>query len=429
MSRILFASHSPLGTTGYGRVTRRLAHALMAAGYEVMACGAGYPGCQHELPFRIVPWPQEGKAGTVAAAINSFQPDILLGIGDPWMFDFLPSLPQRGGAVCVVYFPIDGYPLPEDWKRWLQSVDVPVVPSHFAARVIAGSTGKTPPVVYYGVDTRGFCPLDRERAKSLANVAGHFVVGTVARNQQRKNLPALVKAFAIFSKDKPDVLLYLHTQVRGHWDMKELVRRFGIEDKTRVTADLTPDRGVPDDMLATVYNAMDVLVLPTMAEGFGLPIIEAQACGTPALATDFSACPELLPDPSQRLRVKDTLIMGRNFEQAIVDEDDIAAKLDQFYHHRDELTALGRRCHEFAQGFDWSIACRHFVKVIASLPPRRVAAPAHRPAPPGFAAPTRAKRVELADGPFSRTVIPPRTVRAANHLRLGPLREGEEGRR
>jgi len=45
--------------------------------------------------------------------------------------------------------------------------------------------------------------MDKGKAKKLANVAGHFVVGTVARNQQRKNLPALLKAFAKFSEGEP----------------------------------------------------------------------------------------------------------------------------------------------------------------------------------------------------------------------------------
>ena len=151
-----------------------------------------------------------------------------------------------------------------------------------------------------------------------------------------------MRAFAKFAADKPDAVLYLHTQVRGHWDLYELVKRFGVEDKTRVTEGLGTDRGVPDALLATVYNAMDVFVLPTMGEGFGLPLVESQACGTPALATDYSACPELLADPIQRLRVKETLIMGHNFEQAVVDTGDIVEKIEYFYRNPVELRELGR---------------------------------------------------------------------------------------
>ena len=59
------------------------------------------------------------------------------------------------------------------------------------------------------------------------------------------------------------------------------------------------------------------------------------------MATDYSACPELLPDPIQRLKVKDTLIMGHNFEQAVVDTDDIVEKLEHFYWNPLELRERG----------------------------------------------------------------------------------------
>jgi len=105
-----------------------------------------------------------------------------------------------------------------------------------------------------------------------------------------------------------------------------------------------------------VYNAMDVFVLPTMAEGFGLPIVEAQACGVPALATDFSSCPELLPDDFCKLRVKATLVMHRNIEQAVVDVDDIVEKLEMVYADpglRSRLAVAGR---QLISKFTWD-AC------------------------------------------------------------------------
>lgn len=380
MLKSLIVSHTPTATTGYGRVVRRLAHSLLKTGHRVAVMGAGYTGGPHELPYPLIPW-HSSSAEEIRRCFGVGRPNVLLTIGDPWMFEQLPARLERGKCTWVAYFPVDGYPLPEEWKRWVRSVDVPVVFSRFTQELVTEATGKTPPLIYHGVDTKAFAPMDREAAKARANVAGRFVVGTVARNQQRKNLPALVKAFARFSADKPDAILYLHTQVIGDYNMLELVRRFGVEDKTRVTEGLGTDRGIPDAMLATVYNAMDVFVLPTMAEGFGLPIIEAQACGTPALVTDFSACPELVPDPIQRLRVKETLVMRRNFEQAIVDVDDIVEKLNHFYHHRDELRELGTRCHAFVQQFDWSVACSQFVDLLASVTGVTAGRPSAMPAP------------------------------------------------
>ena len=50
----------------------------------------------------------------------------------------------------------------------------------------------------------------------------------------------------------------------------------------------------PPALMARSYNAMDVLLAPSMGEGFGIPVLEANACGTPAIVSDFSAQPEVM---------------------------------------------------------------------------------------------------------------------------------------
>jgi hypothetical protein len=227
-------------------------------------------------------------------------------------------------------------------------------------------------IVYHGVDTRTFAPMDKLLAKSRVGVSGAFVVGCVAVNQQRKNLPALVRAFTDFARDKSDAMLYLHTRIDGYWDIEELVEHYGVNDKTRATLNLDPQRGVGDDILATIYNAFDVFVLPTMAEGFGLPLLESQSCGVPALATDFSSCSELLANPRLRLRVDRTIVMARNFEQAIVSEADIAAKLNWLYEDRAELARQSAKAREFISGFEWREMSTRFVQIVERLHERVV---------------------------------------------------------
>jgi glycosyltransferase involved in cell wall biosynthesis len=53
---------------------------------------------------------------------------------------------------------------------------------------------------------------------------------------------------------------------------------------------------LPDRVLAALYSAADVLLACSMGEGFGIPVIEAQACGTPVIVSNFSAQPELVGD-------------------------------------------------------------------------------------------------------------------------------------
>jgi glycosyltransferase involved in cell wall biosynthesis len=374
MSEVLVVSHNPLLTTGYGRVTSVLAGALGAAGHRVTILGMGYENDPYAQPFGIEPC-NPGDPTDIDNAITSHQTDLLITIGDPWMFEAVPALPSRRAVKWLAYFPVDGHPLPAAWADWVRDVDVPIVFAEYTRRVVEQATGISPQVIPHGVDLETFRPMDKAHAKRRVGVEGRFVVGTVAANQQRKNLPALVRAFAEFARGKLDATLYLHTQIApgGYWDVLELVRRFGIEPQTRATLNLDPAHGVPDATLATIYNAFDVFALPTMAEGFGLPILESQACGVAALATDFSACTELVADPFCRLRVKGTLIMARNFEQAVVDEQDLVRKLEHLYGRRDELARLSGRAEAFARAFGWNAVCDAFVRAVgtALARPRR----------------------------------------------------------
>jgi glycosyltransferase involved in cell wall biosynthesis len=369
MPHLLLVSHNPLLTTGYARVTSTLARAFVAAGHRVTVLGLGYQGEAHREPYRVLPWESTESAGELEAAVDGDRPGLVLTIGDPWMFEWLPALPARRRVKWLAYFPVDGRPLPAAWAEWCRAPDDAVVFCDFSRGVVSEATGRSPYVIPHGVDTGTFRPLDKGWAKARVGVDGRFVVGTVAANQQRKNLPALIRAFAEFAEGKDDAILYLHTQIApgGYWEVDELVRRFGVEPKTRATLNLDPRRGVPDETLATVYNSFDVFALPTMAEGFGLPILESQACGVPALVTDFSACPELVPEAFCRLRVAHTLIMARNFDQAVVDERDLADKLDRLYRDRRELARLACAAHAFARAFAWAEICERFVGRVRKL--------------------------------------------------------------
>ena len=371
MSRIVLATHSPALASGYGRVARELARGLVEAGHEVTCLGMGHPpGVPTAAPFQIIPAPPMRAEDAIDEAIQSARPDVLLTVGDPWMFERVPQLATRSTVTWVAYFPVDGVPLPEAWRRWVQAVDVPVVFAKYTQDLVAAATGRVPTLIYHGVDLRTFAPGDKNEAKRRIDAPGRLVVGCVAANQQRKNLPALVRAFARFAKGKDDVMLYLHTPLQGCWDIPALIGQHGLDDKTRLTLGFDPAHGLDDATLVTLYNAFDVFALPTMAEGFGLPILESQACGVVALATDFSACSELLPDPFQRLRVLTTLVMTRNFEQAVVDEEDLARKLEVLYRDRARCEAMGRASRQFALAFDWSVIRRQFGELISGLKPR-----------------------------------------------------------
>ncbi|HEV7300729.1 MAG TPA: glycosyltransferase family 4 protein [Tepidisphaeraceae bacterium] len=364
MAKVLLASHSPTLSTGYGRVTRDLAQCLMDAGHAVRAIGAGYAGERNPHGFPIVPSAVNDFGGAVQQVRAEWSPQRLITIGDPWMFDELPTLRRSMNLPWIACFPIDSEPLPDSWKAWINAVDRAIVFSEYAAGIVRAQAGRTAVVMPHGVDHTVFRPLDKAQCKARVGVAGKFVVGTVAANQRRKSLPALIAAFARFARDKPDALLYLHTPIVGEQDLQLILDHHGVTDHTRATLNYDPLVGLCDDDLATVYNSFYVFVLPTMAEGFGLPLLESQACGVPTLATDCSSCTELLPHPLQRVRVSGTEVHARGVARSLIDEPDLTDRLDHLYHDPALRAEIADASLRFAARFGWNQVARPLLDAI-----------------------------------------------------------------
>lgn len=383
MAKIVYMSDSPTLPTGYGRVSKELTIALHESGHDVTVIAWGFQnGMENPFPFKMIPCNTRNDnfgEDILARVIREQSPDIVFTLGDPWMTEWLPYMEERKTVAWVSYFPIDGSPIPLNWHEWLRNIDVPVVFSKFAFNLVKDVIGREPVYIPHGVDTNVFKPLENKkdvRKSIMGREDDLFVVGCVARNQPRKNLPALIRAFSEFSKNKKDVALYLHTQIRDvGWNIDELIERYEIEDKSYCTNNMQALRGVPDSNLNEIYNVFDVFALPTMAEGFGLPILEAHSAGLPVLVTNFSACPDIVVDRQELVKVKDTLIMGRNIEQAIIDTDDLVRKLNIFY--REWKSNGSRKIHEIgikgrksALEMDWKNINSEFIRLIEHIEPK-----------------------------------------------------------
>jgi glycosyltransferase involved in cell wall biosynthesis len=113
-------------------------------------------------------------------------------------------------------------------------------------------------------------------------------VGTV---QPRKNLPRLVEAFALVAADVPDLYLVLAGGVGwGGDEPMAHARRLGIDSRVRQTGYV--DRA----SLPALYTGSLATIVPSLHEGFGLPVLEAMACGAPVAASGVSSIPEVAGD-------------------------------------------------------------------------------------------------------------------------------------
>jgi glycosyltransferase involved in cell wall biosynthesis len=152
----------------------------------------------------------------------------------------------------------------------------------------------------------------------------------------RKNLRALIEAYALLPERTRQVhQLVIVSRLPGADGpaLQQLARRLGIDRQT-VWTDY-----VPDETLARLYQACEAFVFPSLYEGFGLPVVEAQRCGAPVLAGDNSSLREIVPDEAAR------------FDSAAPQA--IAALMQRVATDVEFRAELARRGPEWAARFSW----------------------------------------------------------------------------
>ena len=368
--RLLWLSDSPACTTGLGRATSQILARLHATGrYDILARGWGHNAASQPqaLSYRVEP-AQAGPedARSMAAAIKQFKPDVVVTFGDPWHFAWLSDTPGFDASRWVGYFPIDAGPLAAEWKSVVASAAWVAAPSEFSLGVLrlAVPNAKTR-LIPHGVDLSVFHPLEDRRPGAVQRChSSEFVVGFVGRNQPRKQIPTLVRAFASFSRGRSDAFLYLHTApVDLGWDVPALIAHNNLQGQATACERVSGGVGVSDVELNEIYNSLDVLVQPSSGEGFGLPTLEAMAAGTPVVATDASANRELVGGRGELIRVRS---WGSRDGTRIPspDEGHLVEILERLY----SSGALRQRCSsaglEFAQGMGWGPAASRWDELI-----------------------------------------------------------------
>ena len=139
-----------------------------------------------------------------------------------------------------------------------------------------------------------FCAQDEKQAKEETVrrwSVSDYVLG-IASAARRKNVGAILQAYGLLPESirdhHPLVLVCTHAGVKAH--MAALARQSGLGDQVRLL------ENVSDSDLALLYCAASVFVFPSLEEGFGLPPLEAMACGVPVVASNTSSIPEVVGD-------------------------------------------------------------------------------------------------------------------------------------
>ncbi len=187
----------------------------------------------------------------------------------------------------------------------------------------------------------------RARVRQQCGIDGPFILfaGTI---EPRKNLPALIRAYASLPRIRGDFALVL----AGEWgwgksEVDRTVKEVGIEGRILLTGHVALED------LRWLYCAADLFVYPSLYEGFGLPPLEAMACGTPVITSNCSSLPEVVGDAA-------ILADPREVEE-------LASTITRVLEDRELRHTMRERGIAQAKRFSWETCARETLRVYAAV--------------------------------------------------------------
>jgi len=296
--------------------------------------------------------------------------DMIITLMDAWVL----SPEQTQGLKVANWMPVDCDPLGVMDRSYLQrSGSVPITMSRYGQKAIE-TAGFKALYVPHGVDMQNiFRPVkDRMQVRrDLGLPEDAFIIGINGANKDtiRKSYPAQLRAFAEFRRRHPEAnaMLLIHALPRapGALDLNAIIEDQGLSQSVRFSDWYTYVTGqIQPPNLALLSNA-------SHGEGFGLPIIESQACGTPPVVTDHSAMTELCGagwmvggEPFWNGQLAG--ITGHNAWWKTPYADEITAAYEAAYAEKvsGEADVRRKQAREFALAFDADVVLEKYWKPV-----------------------------------------------------------------
>jgi FkbM family methyltransferase len=361
--KFLLDSNHPGLATGYATQTAQLARRLAGDGHTVaiadnvsvfgqVTSWEGIP----VLPHGLVRYNNDLRLGHAAHFFGG-DPGLLLIIYDAWPID--PRSVE--GLAVAVWSPVHCEPMSLGDRMFYNATRAqPIAMSRYGERQMI-KAGLQPVYVPHGVDTSVFRPLDaaeRSAARAQLGVADdQFMILIVAMNKgvapPRKAWDAQLDAFARFRARHPEAVLVCHALMDSEQgvDLMPLIEDLGLGDDVLFTGQYQQLAGLyPPKYVAGLMGAADVLSNVSLGEGFGLPALEAQACGTPVVVGRNSAQTELCGAGWTVACQKTWNIEDRAWWRQPITAKILAAYEMAWQRARDPL--MRQRAREFAAGYD-----------------------------------------------------------------------------
>jgi glycosyltransferase involved in cell wall biosynthesis len=271
--------------------------------------------------------------------LSHYKPDIVFDVRDYWMYAFQEVSPYRRWFKWVVMPTVDSAPQKLEWLDTFASADLIVPYTEWSQQTLINQCGDKinlfPKIANAGVDLDKFRPV-KSKSEIQKELYGRqlSVTGCVMRNQKRKLFFDLFSAYRLYlnqliSDGKKELYensyLHVHTsypEVLG-WQLGELLLETKMLDKTLFTytcrhckqvqiskfhqslakckhcgniSSFMPNASNPvsTEDLVKIYNCFNLFIQYAICEGFGMPQIEAAACGIPIASVDYSAMTEIV---------------------------------------------------------------------------------------------------------------------------------------
>lgn len=226
---------------------------------------------------------------------------VLFTLYDVWIYNQM-----KFDGPIVSWVPLDHVSLPPDVAKFLLRPNVtPVTMSPHGQRQLEAA-GIPSTYIPHGIDTNVYKPTEKIDGKPAREFMGLkddvFLVTMVSANkangiQHRKGLDLALTGFAAFHKEYPNSHLYLHMEpgnAFGGFVIPRIIKALGIPQEAVTIPDPNQLRvGYPVETMAAIYSTSDVLLMPSLGEGFGIPLVEAQSCGTRVVTGSWTAMGDL----------------------------------------------------------------------------------------------------------------------------------------
>jgi glycosyltransferase involved in cell wall biosynthesis len=320
---------------------------------------------------------------------DGWKPEAVLVVADPRAM--IERLQHDQGAAHDVpfynYVPIEGVNPPPLWRAIWEHV-TPIAMSEFGRNELQQLLGRPVAMVPHGVsDTfweispnspgkwKGTIVNSKVDAKRQLGFGDRTVLLRTDRLVPRKDYPALFRSLAPVLERHSDTVLVVHCSPQDEGgSLVELVSHLpgayetnGSWTHPQVIFTRAHDtfRGLSDEDLNVLYNAADIYVSPTMAEGFGLCLAEAASVGVPVVTTDYAAGPEAVGPGAVLVPPRTHFTNVYAHDWALIDEDKFGAAVEHLIDKPAKRREIGQAGKRYVTGrFTWQAAADQFLDIL-----------------------------------------------------------------